>query len=202
MRFTADSIKVALSILVVSVLTFSAFAVFSGQRGSQVRTVDVTAFASPYLATPTQVPYPLPSIPAVTPSPTYIIKLTPRPSVVGPPPCCTPQLTSLSAVESLRQTLMRFPAEKRMTIDQDTIAVILIGKGDVHDPTETRDRMVIVVHYVPSLSVISIDISNNIISRNYKTLEGQNRLESIIANPVLMAQLNAFLIAYVGKLPK
>lgn len=89
-----------------------------------------------------------------------------------------------------------------MTIDQDTIAVILIGKGDVHDPTETRDRMVIVVHYVPSLSVISIDISNNIISRNYKTLEGQNRLESIIANPVLMAQLNAFLIAYVGKLPK
>jgi len=68
---------------------------------------------------------------------------------------------SLSPAEELRQTLMRFPQEKRMIIDENIIAVIGIG-GDLHDLTETRARIGLAIYDVPSLSLVGINISNTV----------------------------------------
>ncbi|MBI3732147.1 MAG: hypothetical protein HY259_01650 [Chloroflexi bacterium] len=196
-------LKVMMSGVLMFILTLGAFAVFSGQRGSEPRQSALTPAVPTLQSTSTQAPYPPPgTLPAVTPQPTVITVYTLLPPIFTPAPPGTPWPTPLSARAALRKVLTSFPPDKQLVIDQNTIAVILVGKGDVHDLTETRDRMVIVLHHIPSLSVISIDASGAISSPNYKSPEGQSHLESIITNPVLLAQLVDFLVAYTNKLPK
>ncbi|MES4787353.1 MAG: hypothetical protein C4294_17865 [Nitrospiraceae bacterium] len=92
---------------------------------------------------------------------------------------------------------MRFPLQKRLIIDLDTIAVIGL-RGDPHDLKETRERLVIALHHIPSLSVINIDLSGMIVYRSYGSIEGQNRLEALIADQALMKTLMDFLAAYAA----
>jgi hypothetical protein len=154
-------------------------------------------------ATPSrQAAYPLPQTPTpdLTPRPTIIKVLTPPASLVPPPPPGTSRPTPLSASEELRQTLMRFPLEKRTVVDQDAIAVILL-KGDPHNITETRERLVLVVHHVPSLSVVGLDLTRYV-DTNYRSSDGQRYFESMLSNQALMNRLYNFLDAYASKLPQ
>jgi hypothetical protein len=144
MQLSANLSRALLGILATLIATLVIFAVLN-TRATNVQLAAATLVASPSPSTPTQIPYPLPATttPNLTPQPTIIRILTPPASLVPPPPPGTPRPTPLTPNEELRQTLMRFPTEKRMLIDPDTIAVIGIGKGDAHDGEERRDRMVI-----------------------------------------------------------
>jgi hypothetical protein len=201
--------KIFLGIVFIAVLTLGIFTALGtrSRNTSQLSTATtVTPLASPVQA-PTQSAYPLPSTPTpiplvvVSPVATVIINLTPPATSRPPQPCCTPQPTSISAGEQLRQTLMRFSPEKRLIIDQDTIAVIGT-RGDPHNLTETRDNLVIAPHHIPSLSVININLSGTVVSQDYKSAEGQRYLESLVANPQTMETLKTFLANYASKLTK
>ncbi|MBI3734752.1 MAG: hypothetical protein HY259_15035 [Chloroflexi bacterium] len=203
MKTSLNLLKVMMSGVLMFMLTLGAFAVFSGQRGSEPRQSALTPAVPTLQSTSTQAPYPPPgTLPAVTPQPTVITVYTLLPPIFTPAPPGTPRPTPLSALEALRQVLMSLPPEKRMTLDSDTIAEIGIGKGDVHDGEERRDRMVIALYHIPSLSLVNIDLSGAITYQDYKSSEGQTYIQSILADPIIMAQLLNFLAAYVNKLPK
>ncbi|MDP2857213.1 MAG: hypothetical protein Q8P50_04450 [Bacillota bacterium] len=85
------------------------------------------------------------------------------------------------AVGRLRAALEGIPADRRLLVDEDTIA-------NVARPLSTG-QIVLAVHHIPSRSVINFDATGKLTYERYGSPAGKARLQSIQSDPAIMREV-------------
>ncbi|MBI4294984.1 MAG: hypothetical protein HY669_02310 [Chloroflexi bacterium] len=113
---------------------------------------------------------------AETPAPSRVIMANSTPT---PSPTPTPKPDE---VVRLRDVLNRTPAERKVVIDEDTVA---IQTGDNFN----SPNVIFVIYHIPSLSSVVLDRQGVEVGRTIRSPEAQARLGEVLANPELVQRI-------------
>ncbi|MCJ7509404.1 MAG: hypothetical protein MUP14_00745 [Dehalococcoidia bacterium] len=181
-------------------------------------------------------PPPVPTTPPVSPTPPLRVPaptleeelarlaeeclargIPPPPIPTGPIPATPPWLETptpwLSPEEELRANLNAFPANEKLVISEDIIAVkgFAVFPEDFGDPAKfSQDNIVVGIHHIPSLVVITVDHQGRQTpssmarwsalaekdldpARKVVVEEGLAELERVLADPATFAMIVDFL---------
>ena len=83
----------------------------------------------------------------------------------------------------LRADLVSWPTEHKMVLDQDVVVFFTYSH-----PARLWDQTASIYH-LPSLSSVDFNANGDIAARQYRSAEGEKRLEGAIQDPVLLSRI-------------
>ncbi len=98
------------------------------------------------------------------------------------------RLTSEMAAQELGAVLAIIPADSKVVIDSETVAVK--GSSDPHD-IFNPDKAIVTIHHIPSLSTVTIDRSGREVGRDIRSSAGNEALTRALTNDQVMGALKA-----------
>jgi hypothetical protein len=90
-------------------------------------------------------------------------------------------------LDELRSDLDAWPIQHKLVLDRDTIVFFTYPHA-----ARLWDQAAFIYH-LPSMSSVNFNSNGDVAARNYRTLEGEQRLERAIQDPGLLAQVKALI---------